>query len=733
MLAALGLFLVIEVVGLLAAPLAALIFGRLPGAGLGFAKVLGMLLVTWLVWLAASLHVVAYGVPLIVGVLVLVAVVSLLVVLRLRSLSTRVEEGATSRRLLRRALPLDDPVRRRLFWGSEAVFAVCYALGALLASLAPDVWNTEKPMDMAFITAINASDHFPPHDPWMSGETLNYYYFGHVVFAWPIKLLGLAPDAGYLLSWGALLALTATAVYAFAGTLWAAARDALGERAPRGGPVFAGLVAAALVAILGNLAGVRTWVNAADPPRDYAWFEPSRVIPDTINEFPSFSFLLGDLHAHVLALPFTVLALAFALQVALVGPRGDLLWRAVAEVLAAGLALGALYAINSWSYPVAAGVLAAAVVTWIRAGGRRGYPLVWLGLVLVASFALIAPFVLAFDPEARGIGVVHVRRPFGKWLGDMALIYGILIWPLLPALAGRLSGARHRWRWVGWGLTALVVAGSLLASEDLTGALLVAVLMTVGIAAALSPAVIAPARFLWILIAGGAALLLIPELLYLRDAFDGSALFRMNTVFKAGYQAFLLLGLAAGCALPWAAVWLPRRGVWTPWAAIAAVLLILGLVYPYAGSYARTGGFANAPTLDGLGWLSARSPGDPGAIEWLRKHAAGDAVVLEAFGEDYSAFGHGRISTFSGRPTVIGWAGHEVQWQHDPGSRSADVQTLYTTTDVAAARALIDRYGIRYVVVGPIEQTTYGDAGTAKWDQLGRRVYERDGTTIWAL
>ena len=244
---------------------------------------------------------------------------------------------------------------------------------------------------------------------------------------------------------------------------------------------------------------------------------------------------------------------------------------------------------------------------------------------------------------------------------------------------------------------------------------------------------IAPARFLWILIAGGAALLLIPELLYLRDAFDGSALFRMNTVFKAGYQAFLLLGLAAGCALPWAAVWLPRRGVWTPWAAIAAVLLILGLVYPYAGSYARTGGFANAPTLDGLQWLSARSPGDPGAIEWLREHAAGDAVVLEAFGEDYSAFGHGRISTFSGRPTVIGWAGHEVQWQHDPGSRSADVQTLYTTTDVAAARALIDRYGIRYVVVGPIEQTTYGDAGTAKWDQLGRRVYERDGTTIWAL
>src|SRR3954452_14792026 len=206
MLAALGLFLLIEVVGLLAAPLTALVLGRLPGAGLGFSKLLGLLLVTWLVWMAASLHVVSYGTPLIVGVLVLVAVTGGLVALRLRSLTRRGEAGSRSRRLRRLALP-EDPVRRRLFWGAEAVFAVAYALGTLLASLAPDVWNTEKPMDMGFITAINTSSHFPPHDPWMSGEPLNYYYLGHMVLAWPLRLLGLRPDLGYLLSWGLVLAL----------------------------------------------------------------------------------------------------------------------------------------------------------------------------------------------------------------------------------------------------------------------------------------------------------------------------------------------------------------------------------------------------------------------------------------------------------------------------------------------------------------------------------------------
>jgi len=107
--------------------------------------------------------------------------------------------------------------------------------------------------------------------------------------------------------------------------------------------------------------------------------------------------------------------------------------------------------------------------------------------------------------------------------------------------------------------------------------------------------------------------------------------------------------------------------------------------------------------------------------------------VLEAFGDDYSAFGHARISSFTGLATVMGWAGHEVQWQHNPGSRIADIQTMYTSPTAAAARPLLQRYGVRYVVAGPIEKTTYGDAGLAKWDQLGSRVYSNQGTTVWAI
>ena len=120
------------------------------------------------------------------------------------------------------------------------------------------------------------------------------------------------------------------------------------------------------------------------------------------------------------------------------------------------------------------------------------------------------------------------------------------------------------------------------------------------------------------------------------------------------------------------------------------------------------------------------------AIAWLDDHAPAGAVVLESVGPDYSAFGHARISTFTGLPTVLGWPGHERQWAHDVGTREQDVERMYRG-GAAEARPLLRRYGVRYVVVGPIERTDHGDAGVAKWDELGRRVFDREGTEVWDL
>ena len=152
-----------------------------------------------------------------------------------------------------------------------------------------------------------------------------------------------------------------------------------------------------LCIVLGNLAGVREWIDAANPPGDYDWFAPSRVIPGTINEFPWFSFLLGDLHAHVLALPFTALALGFALQVALDGPRGGAVLRGIGR--GAGRRARDRRAVRDQLVVVPGGRRPAGaggrdLDASPESAGRRVYAVVWLVLVLLASVVLILPFRL---------------------------------------------------------------------------------------------------------------------------------------------------------------------------------------------------------------------------------------------------------------------------------------------------------------------------------------------------
>src|SRR4051812_15940497 len=174
MLMALGFFALVEVVGLAAVPLAGLVFGRLPGAGLGFAKPFGLLLVTWAVWLLASVRAMPYTRGTAIAAIGALVVAGVAAALRRRSLTAALRREPAeprgrwaqrrARRLSERALPLEDPARRSLWLGAEAVFAVAFAAMALLVSYSPDVWGTEKPMDMAFVNAANASAHFPPHD-----------------------------------------------------------------------------------------------------------------------------------------------------------------------------------------------------------------------------------------------------------------------------------------------------------------------------------------------------------------------------------------------------------------------------------------------------------------------------------------------------------------------------------------------------------------------------------------
>lgn len=717
----LKVLLLIELLGLVALPIAGAVLGRLPGGGLGFAKPLGLLLVAWLAWVVWAL-----GVPnrwyLALGALAAMAVASTLIALRVKARARAGAEGHA-----------DAPLRRTLWLWAEGVFLAAFLAGALLSAFSPDVWGTEHPTDMMFVNAQLASTDFPPHDPWLAGEDLNYYYLGHYAAAWVIRLTGVAPDVGYNLAIALFFALAVTAAFALTAAVWAGARRSAG--APARHPVTAGLIGAGIATLLGNLAAFKELLGHDGPLRNYDWFSTTRVIPDTINDFPVFDWVLGDLHAHVMAVAFTFVGLAFAAQWALAGPLRRPSGAALGELAAMAVIIGSLYAINAWSYPVVLGVAVGGALTWAVGRERADWRLAaGAALALVAaSLAAGLPHHLTFDRDiVRGIGRVTEHRGFGNFLRDLALTLGLQVFVVGAAFAARLRATAKPWRNLAWGTAAALLVGSILAQSDLAGIAVLTLAATAALAIALSAERPPAERFVWLLVSAGFACLLAPELVYVKDIFEGAQFYRLNTVFRFHYNAWLLLSVAAAVVLLWAPAWLPPRSV-RVWTGAAALLVVASLSYTVVGTYARKAAFTDGPRLDGMEFLRALAPGDVAAIEWIRENTPGDAVVLESPGPVYSQFGHGRFSVFTGRPTVVQWSAHLVQFGQEPGNREAEVKGAYEDPEGTAARTLVSTYGIDYVVVGPIEQTDFGDRGIAKWDALGERVFERAGTTIWKV
>jgi uncharacterized membrane protein len=221
----------------------------------------------------------------------------------------------------------------------------------------------------------------------------------------------------------------------------------------------------------------------------------------------------------------------------------------------------------------------------------------------------------------------------------------------------------------------------------------------------------------------------IGEFVYVRDISDGTPGFRLITVFKLGDQAWVLLGLAAAFALVSAPRWLDGR-YRRAWLGGAALLAVGTALWSAIALDARLTAPESGPTLDGMRWLERSQPGDAAAIDWLRTNARGNPVVLEAIGDVGL---DSRVATYTGLPGVMGWPGHEKQWNHAPGSRPRDAATIYRTRDPAQARGLLDRYRVRYVVVGSVERADYPGPGLGKFGALGTLVFQRAGTRVYRV
>ena len=442
--------------------------GRLADRGWAVSRALALLILAWITWIGGALGVIPNSAGGIGAVFALLAIGSAWLAYRQRA-------------------ELLDFFRRRwtVVVTTELLFLGMFAFWLLVISEVPAINHTEKPMDFGILNAVVNADGFPPEDQWLSGYSIAYYYGGHYVAAMLTTLTGAATDTAYNLA-------VATVPAMLAGGALGLVYNLLRIAGARVGPsLAAGTLAALGITLLGNLSGplelayVRgvggdwfwEWVGVKglEPPAGgsgwlpdgfWWWWRGTRVIDTltesgasldyTITEVPFFSFLLGDLHAHVTALPFLMLALTLALAL-LVGndpPGLDWLRRKPGEAAALALTLGALAFINAWDFPLYVAIVAlAATARWLsfgqgfggRGAGYGGFPnlpgsnddadadtnadgaalgqrLAWsagraallAGALVAAGVALYQPFYASFDSQAGGILPVvgPATRPF---------------------------------------------------------------------------------------------------------------------------------------------------------------------------------------------------------------------------------------------------------------------------------------------------------------------------------
>lgn len=553
--------LLVELLGLVSFPLAYTVFPGLRDRGWGFAKTLGLLVLAYLVWLPASLRLLPFDRWVVVAVFALLAAA-----------------GAAITWWRREEMWAFVRARWHLLVIGEIAFIAAYLFFCWIRALDPDLWHIyrggEKPMEIAYLDAILRSRYMPPFDPWFAGGSINYYYYGQYLIAVLIKLTGIVPTTAFNLAIPLLFALTFAGAYSIVTGLT--------------GRAWAGLAAGFGIVVLGNLDGVTQTIGqwravlAHQPPLPFDYWASSRVIPYTINEFPYWSYLYADLHAHVIGLPIVLLLIGCCASLvafpalARVSAHDTPITRADIPSLAiVALALGAAWCINTWDVPTYTLLVviilshrlrqtapAHASLRTLLAWHRVRWLILALGLTLAASYILYQPFHATYQNFVSGIGTV--TTPTNPNL--FAILFGIWLFLLISffvvELRDRVERAVvHSASASNWGnatqrlwvlLAVCAVALALAYPMGLKAILLL--LLAVGLFLALDPQH-SPAKLMtYVLLLLGLAVAFGVEIVYVRDFLDGDFYWRrMNTVFKFYYQVWTFFALGGALAFAYLA------------------------------------------------------------------------------------------------------------------------------------------------------------------------------------
>ena len=622
----------------------------------------------------------------------------------------------------------------KLIYREEIIFFAVFLLWTYMAGFHPAAHGTEKYMDFGFMKSMMRSTTLPSEDMWYAGKAFNYYYGGQYFAVFLTKLTGTKVEITYNLMRTMIAAFAFVLPFSLVRQML---KDKLGKRGRAWITDFGGILAGLSVSMSGNLhyiiygkiftlLGIREDYWFPSTTR-FIGFDPPVTGDETIHEFPSYSFVLGDLHAHVINV-FFVLAVLGILY-AWIKRNSGKSWKQK-EIFLLGLFLGIFLFSNTWDFMIYYVVICGTLFfgnlkrylnsTDMKPSdmrtGIKWSVVQWIELLLTAVLISL-PFHLQFKSVmVQGIGIVKIHTAFYQFCVLWAfplLICGLFV---VSTLIKNRNFTNKKTRNLFYKINV----------SDLYGVVLSLCAM---------------------------GLILIPEIVYVRDIYEKTAP-RANTMFKLTYQAYILFALMMSYVLVsfvtdrirtlqknklnerHQKIRLPK--VQIAFGGMAIILLVSTCGYLINATSNWFTGFpmkSKYQTLNATGYLENAIPEDAAAIRFLNKNITGQPTVLEACGDSYKDYDN-RVSAMTGLPTVLGWYVHEWLWRNnlqEENERKADVETIYTSTDKTEVQELLNKYHVDYIFIGSCEYEKYGEINTEFLSSLGEIVFKEGKTIIVKL
>ncbi len=709
-------WVIIFFIGVIFTPLTNLIFSNFIDRGYAFAKIIGIAILSYSVFILGFLKILPFETQNLYTILGSFILINLFI-------------RKKSKLNFKQILPI--------MFIEEFLFVAILLFWSFIHAHQPEIHGLEKYMDYGFINSILRAKYFPPLDMWFTPHYINYYYFGHLITAVLTKLSNLPSSISFNLMLSTISALSFASAFSIGANLihqFKIQNSKFKIVSQKLKILAGGLLTAFILNFAGNLhtiylffkpyqneSPVPFWQLIFSPntfPNSYWYPNATRFIHNTIHEFPIYSSVVSDLHGHVLDIPFVLLTIAVLLSLFFKSKLEIGNWKL--EIPLISFLLAAMYMTNAWDGIIY--LLLTAIVIFINQlkSANKKYIIhatYYIILTVVGFFLFSLPFNLNFKPFAAGIGVLCSP----KFLTDIGKLGPFLFEP---------AHCQHSPLWqlfILYGFFYFFVFSFIififknykfshlnfiknlkLKIENLS----------------------TPDVFVLILILLSTFLIIIPELIYVKDIYP--AHYRANTMFKLVYQSFMMLSLSCGYII--VRLFLNHFHWRLVYWFIGLLMLSLVSLYPYFSINSYFGNLKVYSGLNGTNYLKALFPNDYEAISWINKNIKGQPVILEAQGDSYTDYG--RVSTNTGLPTVLGWTVHEWLWRgtYDiPSPRIEEVTKMYESNDSKETKSLLKKYNVSFAFIGDLERRKYPNLNEEKFQSLGKIIYQKGDTKIFKI